>query len=102
MWCTSWRVKETIISFTSCCMVLRKKRMVCVKLTDYFLCVLVVATWIYLYQFQRMSLTVIFLLLEKLLIESNKSVDYEFLKKGSEKADGINDVEEFKITEVSV
>lgn len=44
----------------------------------------------------------IFLLLEKLLIESNKSVDYEFLKKGSEKADGINDVEEFKITEVSV
>ena len=83
-------------------MVLRKKRMVCVKLTDCFFCVLVVATWIFLYQFQRMSLTVIFLLLEKLLIESNKSVDYEFLKKGSEKADGINDVEEFKITEVSV
>jgi len=38
---------------------------------------------------------------EKLLIESNKSIDYEFLKKGSERADGINDVEEFNITEVS-
>lgn len=38
---------------------------------------------------------------EKLLIESNKAVDYEFLKKGSERADGINDVEEFGITEVS-
>lgn len=37
---------------------------------------------------------------EKLLIESTKSVDYEFLKKGSERADGINDVEEFGITEV--
>lgn len=36
---------------------------------------------------------------EKLLIESNKSSDYEFLKKGSERADGINDVEEFGITE---
>lgn len=38
---------------------------------------------------------------EKLLIESTRSLDYEFLKKGSEKADGINDVEEFGITEVS-
>lgn len=28
-------------------------------------------------------------------------MDYEFLKKGSERADGINDVEEFGITEVS-
>ena len=42
------------------------------------------------------------LFLEKLLIESTKSGDYEFLKKGSEKADGINDVEEFRVTEVSV
>jgi len=38
---------------------------------------------------------------EKLLIESTKSGDYEILKKGAEKADGINDVEEFGITEVS-
>ncbi|XP_078356620.1 myosin-16-like [Oculina patagonica] len=37
----------------------------------------------------------------KLLLDSTKSGDYEFLKKGSEKADGINDVEEFEITEVS-
>ena len=29
-------------------------------------------------------------------------MDYEFLKKGSEKADGINDIEEFGITEVSI
>ena len=28
-------------------------------------------------------------------------MDYEFLKKGSERADGSNDVEEFGITEVS-
>ena len=39
---------------------------------------------------------------DKLLIESTKSGDYEILKKGAERADGINDVEEFKITEVSV
>ena len=38
----------------------------------------------------------------KLLIDSNKSGDYEILKKGAERADGINDVEEFNITEVSV
>ena len=43
-----------------------------------------------------------FLTSDKLLIESTKSGDYEILKKGAERADGINDVEEFKITEVSV
>ena len=44
----------------------------------------------------------LFLTSDNLLIESTKSGDYEILKKGAERADGINDVEEFKITEVSV
>lgn len=41
-----------------------------------------------------------YLNVDKLLIESTKSSDYDILKKGAEKADGINDVEEFRVTEV--
>lgn len=41
------------------------------------------------------------LLPDKLLIESNKAGSYAYLERGSDKADGINDVEEFQITEVS-
>ena len=42
-----------------------------------------------------------YLNLDKLLIETTKSSDYDILKKGAEKADGINDVEEFRVTEVT-
>lgn len=41
-----------------------------------------------------------YLNVDKLLIESTKSSDYDILKKGAEKADGIDDVEEFRVTEV--
>lgn len=42
-----------------------------------------------------------YLNLDKLLIETTKASDYDILKKGAEKADGIDDVEEFRVTEVT-
>ena len=41
------------------------------------------------------------LFLEKLLLSSNKTQDYAFTVKGCPTADGIDDFEEFKATEVS-
>ena len=38
---------------------------------------------------------------EKLVLESRKSDDYAFTQKGCENADGINDIEEWKGTQVT-
>ena len=42
-----------------------------------------------------------FLIVEKLLLSSNKTEDYAFTVKGCPTADGIDDYEEFKATEVN-
>lgn len=41
-----------------------------------------------------------YLIADDLLIESSRKDDYPFLERGSEIAEGIDDVEEFHITEV--